>query len=116
MGQKVYKIMSRADWEAASSAGVYVGAPLDLADGYIHLSAGYQVAGTLAAHFAGRTDLVLVAFDAGALGEALRWEPSRGGALFPHLYAPLPVRDATDFAPLSRETTGAHVLPAWCAP
>jgi uncharacterized protein (DUF952 family) len=115
MGRKIYKIMDRIAWEAASD-GVYAGSPLDLADGFIHFSAGEQVAQTLALHFAGRDDLVLAAFDADAFGEALRWEPSRGGALFPHLYAPLPVGDATHFAPLSRDASGAHVLPAWCAP
>jgi uncharacterized protein (DUF952 family) len=111
MGRKIYKIMGRSDWEGAAANGVYTGSPLDLADGFIHLSAGDQVAQTLALHFAGRDDLVLAAFDADAFGEALRWEPSRGGALFPHLYAALPARDATDCAPLARDADGAHVLP-----
>ena len=111
MATKVYKILSGADWDAARRAGAYAGSPLDLTDGYVHLSAGDQVAQTLALHFAGRDDLVLAAFDADAFGAALRWEPSRGGALFPHLYAALPVRDASDFAPLARDVDGAHVLP-----
>lgn len=110
MATKVYKILSGADWDGARSAGLYAGSPLDLADGYIHLSAGDQVAQTLALHFAGRDDLVLAAFDADALGAALRWERSRGGALFPHLYAALPVLEASDFAPLARDADGAHVL------
>ena len=83
--------MSGAEWAAARAAGVYTGAPVDLADGFIHLSAAGQVAGTLDKHFAGRVDLHLVAVDLPALGETLRWEPSRGGALFPHIYGALPL-------------------------
>ncbi len=87
----VYKICRRADWEAARAQGVYRGNADDARDGFIHLSAVDQVSGTLARHFAGWDDLVLVAIDSHALGDALRWEPSRGGDLFPHLYAPLPL-------------------------
>ncbi len=78
-------------WREAARDGVFRGAPIDLADGYIHFSTAAQVAETAARHFAGATDLVLVAVDAAALGDALRWEPSRGGALFPHLYGTLPL-------------------------
>lgn len=85
----VYKIFRRPEWDALVARGETSGAPVDLADGYIHLSTAPQVTETAAKHFAGESDLVLVALDAGALGPALRWEPSRGGALFPHLYRPL---------------------------
>ena len=88
----VYKICPRALWAQAERAGVFRGAPVDQADGYIHFSTAEQVRETAARHFAGADDLVLVAVDAERLGPALKWEPSRGGALFPHLYGPLAVR------------------------
>ncbi len=91
MPDPVFKICPRSAWAAAEAAGAYTGNPDDLRDGFIHLSARDQIAGTLAKHYAGKRDLVLVAVDPDALGDALRWEPSRGGALFPHLYGPLPV-------------------------
>ncbi len=87
----IYKICERAEWQAAERAGIYRGAALDLRDGFIHFSTAAQVAETAAKHFAGRADLVVVAVDAAALGERLQWEPSRGGALFPHLYGALPL-------------------------
>lgn len=86
-----FKILSRADWRAALAEGAYEGSPVDHADGYIHLSAADQLAGTAAKHYAGQADLMLVEVDLAALGETLVWEPSRGGALFPHIYGPLPV-------------------------
>lgn len=85
----VYKIFRRAEWEALRAEGETRGAPIDLADGYIHLSTAAQVVETAARHFGAESDLVLVAVDSTKLGEALRWEPSRGGQLFPHLYGPL---------------------------
>lgn len=85
----IFKIESADVWRTAEVAGVYTGAPVDKADGFIHLSAADQVAGTLEKHFAGRTGLVLIAFDANDLGSDLHWEVSRAGALFPHLYADL---------------------------
>jgi uncharacterized protein (DUF952 family) len=85
----VYKIFRRAEWEALRAEGQTLGAPIDLADGYIHLSTAAQVVETAARHFGSESDLVLVAVASDRLGEALRWEPSRGGQLFPHLYAPL---------------------------
>ena len=85
----IFKIAAAAEWRAAEAAGVFAGAAVDRADGYIHFSTAAQAAETAAKWFAGRDDLVLAAIDADALGDALRWEPSRGGALFPHLYAPL---------------------------
>jgi uncharacterized protein (DUF952 family) len=86
---KVYKIVARADWDAAVRAGVFQGAAIDLRDGYIHLSTAAQAPETARLHFAGQVGLVLLRIDAAALGAALTWEPSRGGALFPHLYGPL---------------------------
>ena len=86
----VYKIASRSDWEAALTRGRYDGSADDVRDGFIHLSTAAQAAETARKDFAGRPDLVLVRVESEALGPALRWEPSRGGALFPHLYAPLP--------------------------
>jgi uncharacterized protein (DUF952 family) len=85
----IFKIAGAAEWRAAEAAGAFTGAAVDRADGYIHFSSAAQVAETAAKWFAGRDDLVLAAIDADALGADLRWEPSRGGALFPHLYAPL---------------------------
>jgi uncharacterized protein (DUF952 family) len=85
----VYKILARAEWEAAKARGRFDGAAIDLTDGYIHLSAADQAQETARLHFRDQADLVVAAFDAEALGEALKWEASRGGQLFPHLYAPL---------------------------
>ena len=86
----IYKILPRAEWEAACAAGVFAGSGVDLKDGFIHFSSEDQWRETLEKHFARQTDLVLVAVEADALGPALTWEVSRGGALFPHLYGPLP--------------------------
>ena len=90
---KVYKILSRAEWEAAEAEGVFKGSALDLKDGYIHLSSAAQAGETARLHFAGRADLVVLTLEADAFGPMLRWEPSRGGQLFPHLYAPLMTAD-----------------------
>ena len=108
----VYKILPRADWEHACRHGTYAGSPDDLRDGFIHLSAADQVAATAARHFRGIRDLVLVALDRDALGEALRWEPSRGGALFPHYYGPLPVSAARWWQPLELAADGVPIIPA----
>ncbi|MEM1307349.1 MAG: DUF952 domain-containing protein [Pseudomonadota bacterium] len=94
MANVVYKMCARGDWEEACAAGSYTGSSHDARDGFIHLSAADQLAETAAKHFSGTPDLVVIAFDADALGAALRWEPSRGGALFPHLYGPLPTTEA----------------------
>lgn len=107
----VYKIVPRPLWRSAESKGTFTGAPVDLADGYIHLSTAAQVRETAAKHFGGQTDLVLVAMDAAALGDALRWEPSRGGALFPHLYADLPLAAALWVRDLPIGPDGRHVFP-----
>jgi uncharacterized protein (DUF952 family) len=89
--RRVYKLLCAADCERLRAAGAWAGSPDDLRDGYVHLSAADQVAGTLAKYFADVPDLILLAVDPAMLGADLRYEPSRGGALFPHLYAPLPL-------------------------
>lgn len=106
----IYKIFRRAEWEALCRDGETAGAPVDLADGYIHFSTAAQVAATAARHFAGEDDLVLVAVEAAALGTALRWEPARGGALFPHLYRPLRRSEVVWDRPLPLGPAG-HVFP-----
>lgn len=90
----VYKIVRHSDWCAAQAAGMFAGSADDRRDGFIHLSTADQVASTLEHHFAGASDLLLVAFDAAALGAALRFEKSRNGAMFPHFYGPLPTAAA----------------------
>jgi uncharacterized protein (DUF952 family) len=85
----IYKILPRAAWDEAVAQGRFDGSPIDLQDGYIHFSTATQAQETAAKHFHGQTGLVVVAVEAEVLGAALRWEPSRGGQLFPHLYAPL---------------------------
>ncbi|MEZ5931680.1 MAG: DUF952 domain-containing protein [Alphaproteobacteria bacterium] len=104
----VYKIVTRAQWGEAEKAGVFKGAPVDLDDGFIHFSTADQVRETAARHFAGQSDLLLVAVDAGALGQALVYEPSRGGALFPHLYADLPLSAVRAVDPLPLGADGRH--------
>ncbi|WP_457797360.1 DUF952 domain-containing protein [Methylocystis sp. S23] len=104
----IYKIVSAPEWRAAEAAGVFRGAAIDLADGYIHFSSAAQVEETAAKHFAGEADLLLVSIDAGKLGDALKWEVSRGGALFPHLYAPLAMDAVTRVAPLPAGVDGRH--------
>ena len=107
----IYKICDAAAWRAAELAGEFAGAPVDLADGYIHFSTADQVAETAAKHFAGQRDLILVAVNAGALGLALKWEPSRGGALFPHLYGTLPLTAVRWTQPLPLGPDGRHEFP-----
>ena len=86
---RLYKIISRADWAAAREAGTFDGSAVDRRDGFIHFSTAAQAQETARRHFAGQTDLVVLEVEADDLGEALRWEPSRGGELFPHLYGSL---------------------------
>lgn len=109
--QPIYKIVARSVWEDARAAGVFHGAAIDLKDGYIHFSTPETVRETAARHFRDADDLLLVAFDPASLGPALKWEPARGGALFPHLYAPLDPALARSAVPLPRCGDGAHVFP-----
>lgn len=107
----IYKILPRDMWEAAVAAGFFNGSAVDIADGFIHFSTETQVRETAAKHFAGVRDLVLVAVPAAALGSAIKWEPSRGGDLFPHLYGPLPVASASWAKPLPIDADGVHLFP-----
>lgn len=111
MATTIYKICSSALWREAERAGVFSGAGVDAHDGYIHFSTAAQVAETAARHFAGATDQVLVAVDAASLGAALRWEPSRGGDLFPHLYGALSLAAVKWAAPLPLGPDGRHAFP-----
>ncbi len=111
MPDLIYKIASASLWREAERTGVFQGAPIDRADGYIHFSAADQVAETAAKHFADQRDLLLIAVAVDALGPALRWEPSRGGALFPHLYGPLPLASVRWVKPLPCGEDGRFVFP-----
>lgn len=91
-----YKIVDAAEWREAVAEGAYAGSAVDRADGYIHMSTADQLEETARKHYAGRTGLMLLTVDLSALGETLVWEPSRGGALFPHIYGDLPVRAVTE--------------------
>ncbi len=112
MATIIYKICPDALWHEAGKTGRFDGAPVDLADGFIHFSAAGQVRETAAKHFAGQSDLLLVAVEAERLGAALKWEVSRGGALFPHLYAPLDPSEVLWVKPLPLGGDGHHVFPA----
>jgi len=107
----IYKICAAALWREAERTGRFIGAGIDATDGFIHLSAADQVAETAAKHFGGQNDLVLVAVDAEALGSALKWEVSRGGALFPHLYGALPLAAVRWVKPLPLDARGQLLLP-----
>lgn len=111
MSHTIYKLVDDASWNAAVALGRFDGSPVDRRDGYIHFSTADQVAETASRHFAGQSNLLLVAVDAGALGAALRWEPSRGGALFPHLYGALPMTAVRQVEPLPLGADGRHVFP-----
>jgi len=106
----VYKIVAEAEWRAAEQKGVFDGSAVDRADGFIHFSSDEQAAETAARHFAGQEGLLLVAIDADALGEKLKWEPSRGGALFPHLYGALAPAAVRWTRPLPLGADGKHVF------
>jgi uncharacterized protein (DUF952 family) len=107
----IYKICEQALWRAAEAAGQFSGSPADAHDGFIHFSTGAQLAETAAKHYAGQSELLLIGVDAEVLGGALKWERSRGGNLFPHLYAPLPLRAVRSVRPLPDEVGGRRALP-----
>ena len=106
----IYKIFRADEWAALQAQGETLGAPIDIADGYVHFSTAAQARETAAKCFAGEDGLTLLALDAGSLGEALAWEPSRGGALFPHLYRALRLGDAIWHKPLPL-VDGTHHFP-----
>ncbi len=107
----IYHVCEKANWQAARAAGRYAGSADDARDGFIHFSAVAQLRESVAKHRAGQDGLVLLAVDAAALGGALKWEPSRGGALFPHLYGDLPVAAVTVEIDLPLGADGLHVFP-----
>jgi uncharacterized protein (DUF952 family) len=111
MSQMIYKICPRNMWEEAVAKGVFEGAPIDLSDGFIHFSTGDQLRETAARHFARQDDLVLIAVDDAHLGPDLVYEVSRGGDLFPHLYAPLETAIVAWVTPLPLGPEGAHIFP-----
>jgi uncharacterized protein (DUF952 family) len=108
---KIYKVMTASAWRQSLAAGAFNGSADDLRDGFIHLSAGPQLQGTLSKHYRNMADLMLIAYDATSLGPELRWEVSRGGELFPHLYGPLPSTLALSVLPLLLGDDGVPLLP-----
>ncbi|QND51870.1 DUF952 domain-containing protein [Phyllobacterium sp. 628] len=111
MAQLIYKIAPRSLWQTAEATGIFDGAPIDHADGYIHFSTATQAVETAAKHFAGQDDLLLIAVETDKLGEALKYEVSRGGDLFPHLYASLPVGAVLWVKSLPLGADGKHQFP-----
>ena len=107
----IYKILTAGEWAELEAAGETPGAPVDVVDGFVHFSTAGQVAETAAKHFAGQAGHVLLALEAERLGDALKWEPSRGGALFPHLYGPLRLADVAWSVPLPLGPDGRHAFP-----
>jgi uncharacterized protein (DUF952 family) len=111
MSDPIFKITSQADWDAALAAGELIGTAVDLADGYIHFSTAAQLAETLDKHYHGQRGLVLATIDTDLLPVPVKWEPSRGGQLFPHLYAPLPMSAVTTSRALDAREDGGFDLP-----
>ena len=107
-----YKILTRDQYDQLKTDGVFKGAPVDLQDGYIHLSTREQAAETAAKHFAGQDSLVMLMVDLAPFGDAVKWEESRGGALFPHLYADLPLGAVAGKVVLRLDEQGKHLFPA----
>lgn len=105
-----YKVLTADQMAMLERDASFEGAPIDLADGYIHLSTAAQLTETVDKHFAGQRDLWVAAVDLAALGAAVKWEPSRGGQLFPHIYGPLPMSAVTAYGPLRRDA-GGQVMP-----
>jgi len=107
----VYKIAGFEEWDQALEEGVYKGAPIDLADGFIHFSTAEQTRETAAKHFSGRDDLLLIKVATAPMARHYKMEVSRGGALFPHLFAALPVSNAVEWQELPLGPDGTHVFP-----
>ena len=108
--RRIYKLLDRPAWEQAVQRGVFEGSAVDLADGFIHFSCADQAQETARRYFKDQDDLLLLTFDADSLGPALKWEPSRGGALFAHLYAPLPTTALIDQRVLKLNSDGIPLL------
>ena len=111
MAGLIFHMCRKDEWEEARSRGAYAGSSQDRQDGFIHFSTAEQLPGSARKHRAGQPDIVLLAVEPAVLGDALKWEPSRGGALFPHLYGPLPVSAVRWTKDLSLGTDGIHILP-----
>lgn len=112
MTRIIYHMCRRQEWEAAQAAGCYAGSSQDAADGFIHFSTAAQVVESAAKHRAGQSGLVLLAVDGDRLGAALKWEPSRGGQMFPHVYGALPLDAVVRVADLPLDGDGRHVFPS----
>ncbi len=110
----IYKVVSAQEWSVATERGEFLGAAIDLTDGYIHFSTADQLRETVEKHFAGQSDLLLVSVNADSLGDELKWEPSRGGALFPHLYSVLSMDSVAMCAEMPLGDDGKHVIPVTC--
>jgi uncharacterized protein (DUF952 family) len=110
---KIYKLLTRSEWQAAQAAGVYTGSAVDQRDGFIHFSTAAQLQETARRHFRGQADLVILTVEADSLGPQLAWEPSRGGDLFPHLYGSLAATfvTAVDPAPLNADGVPVTKVP-----
>ena len=111
MGNIIFHICRKDEWDAAQANGIYSGSSQDRADGYIHFSASNQVKESAAKHRAGQDELVLLLVDVDLLGKALKWEPSRGGELFPHLYGDLPIYAVLKALDLNLGADGKHIFP-----
>ncbi len=107
----IYHMCRAEEWQAAQATGLYPGSSQDRADGFIHFSTAMQVKESAAKHRAGQDGLLLLEVDAPALGKALKWETSRGGQLFPHLYAALPISAVISAVALPRGADGLHIFP-----
>lgn len=112
MSAFVFKILRSVEWEAAEQRGAFSGSADDVRDGFIHMSTLEQLQGTLAKHFGGEAGLVLLQIEADAVRSELKWESSRGGALFPHLYADLPLKAVSRTFSIAMTESGEHMLPA----
>lgn len=106
----IYKVTSRSEWKAAQDVGVFAGAPIDFEDGYIHFSTEAQVRETVEKHFQGQTELLLLCVEISRLGHEIKWEESRGGQLFPHLYAPLEIGAVVEVIDLPLGDDGSFVF------
>ena len=111
MATPIFHMCRRDEWQAATASGMYAGSSQDRADGFIHFSSATQIVASAAKHRAGQDDLVLIEVAAESLGDSLKWEASRGGALFPHLYGGLSVAKVARHAPLRLGPDGRHVFP-----
>ncbi len=106
-----YKVLTAEQMAALERDGTFPGAPVDLTDGYLHMSTAAQLSETVDKHFAGQSDLHVAAVDLGSFGDSLKWEESRGGQLFPHLYGPLLLETVIAYSPLERDEDGTVRLP-----